>query len=35
MKGTYEVANGTDRRAITEFMKRENQFLLPMVELVE
>lgn len=35
MKGTYEVHNGTDRRAITEFLKREGQVLLPMVELVD
>lgn len=35
MKRTYEVADSTDRRAITEFLKQEGQFLLPMVELVE
>jgi hypothetical protein len=35
MKRTYEVADRTDKRAITEFLKREGQFLLPMVELVE
>jgi len=35
MKKTYEVASKSDRRAIAEFMKREGQFLLPMVELVE
>lgn len=35
MKRTYEVADGTDRRAIAEFLKREGQFLLPMVELVD
>lgn len=35
MKGTYEVAKGTDRRAIADFLKREGQFLLPMIELVE
>ena len=35
MRKTYEVASGTDRRGIAEFMKREGQFLLPMVELVE
>lgn len=35
MRKTYEIANGTDRRAIGEFLKREGQFLLPMVELVE
>ena len=35
MKRTYEVAGQADRRAIAEFMKREGQFLLPMVELVE
>ncbi len=35
MKRTYEVASGTDRRAMAEFVKREGQFLLPMVELVE
>ena len=35
MKRTYEVASATDKRAMAEFMKREGQFLLPMVELVE
>ena len=35
MKKTYEVAKETDRRALAEFVKRESQFLLPMVELVE
>jgi hypothetical protein len=35
MKRTYEVAGRSDKRAIAEFMKREGQFLLPMVELVE
>ena len=32
---TYEVADRTDRRALTEFLSREGQFLLPMVGLVE
>ena len=35
MKGTYEVAERTDKRAIAEFLKQEGQFLLPMVGLVE
>lgn len=35
MKGSYEVTDGTDSRAITELLKREGQFLLPMVELVD
>jgi putative transposase len=35
MERSYEVADGKDRRAIGEFLKREGQFLLPMVELVE
>lgn len=35
MRKTYEVADGTDRRAIADFLKREGQFLLPMVELVD
>ena len=35
MKRRYEVADGTDRQAITEFLKQEGEFLLPMVELVE
>ena len=35
MKRTYEVADQTDKRAIEEFLKREGQFLLPMMELVE
>jgi len=35
MQTRYEVADGPDRRAITEFLAREGQFLLPMVELIE
>ena len=35
MKRTYEVRDRADKRAIREFMKREGQFLLPMLELVE
>lgn len=35
MEGRYEVTDGTDRRAIAEFLKREGQSLLPMVELVD
>ena len=35
MRRTYEVAGPADKRAIGEFLKREGQFLLPMVELVE
>ena len=35
MKGTYEVADRRDRRAIAEFLKRGGQFLLPMVEGAE
>jgi len=35
MKGTYEVADRRDKRAMEAFLKREGQFLLPMVELVE
>jgi putative transposase len=35
MKRTYEVTDGTDRRAVAEFLKQEGQFLLPMVGLVE
>lgn len=35
MRKTYEVRDRTDRRAVAEFLKREGQFLLPMVELVE
>ena len=35
MRKTYEVTSGTDRRAIAELVKREGQFMLPMVELVE
>ena len=35
MKRTYEVTEQTDKRAVAEFLKREGQFLLPMVELVE
>ena len=35
MKRTYEVRDRADKRAIREFLKREGQFLLPMLELVE
>jgi len=35
MKGTYEVTDRRDKHAIAEFLKREGQFLLPMVELIE
>ncbi len=35
MKTEYEVADGSDRRAMREFLAQEGQFLLPMVELVE
>jgi transposase-like protein len=35
MRTTYEVASRPDKRAVAEFLKREGQFLLPLVELVE
>ena len=35
MTRTYEVRDRADKRAIREFLKREGQFLLPMLELVE
>ena len=35
MRGNYEVADRRDRQVLAEFLKREGQFLLPMVELVE
>ena len=35
MKRTYEVAARVDKRAVRESLKREGQFLLPIVELVE
>lgn len=35
MKRKYAVAQSADKRAIGKFLKREGQFLLPMVELVE
>lgn len=35
MRRTYEVAGQADKHAIREFLKREGQLLLPMVELVE
>ena len=35
MKRTYEVGEQGDKRGLAEFLKRESQFLLPMVELVE
>ena len=31
MKRTYEVRDRADKRAIREFLKREGQFLLPML----
>ena len=31
MKRTYEVAEQGDKRGLAEFLKRESQFLLPMV----
>ncbi len=35
MKRTYEARDRADKRAIREFLKREGQFLLPLLELVE
>jgi hypothetical protein len=35
VKGSYEVADRTDKQAVWEFLKEEAQFLLPTVELVE
>ena len=35
MKRTYEARDRADKRAVMEFLKREGQFLLPMLELVE
>src|SRR5680860_98314 len=35
MKRWYEVTERADKRAAAEFLKREGQFLLPMVQLVE
>jgi putative transposase len=35
MERTYEVTERTDKRAIAEFLRREGQLLLPLVELVE
>ena len=35
MKRTYEVAEQGDKRGLAEFLKRESQFLLPMVERTE
>lgn len=35
MKRRYEVTERADKRAAAEFLKREGQFLLPMVQLVE
>ena len=35
MKRTYEVAEQGDKRGLAEFLQRESQCLLPMVELVE
>ncbi len=33
-KTTYQIANKTDSRKLTEFLCQEGQFLLPMVELI-
>lgn len=35
MGRTYAVTDRADKRAITEFLRQEGQFLLPMLELVE
>ena len=35
MKRTYKAAARADKRAVRECLKRERQFLLPMLELVE
>ena len=35
MRRTYEVAERADKQVVAEFLKREGQFLMPMVELVE
>jgi len=33
-KTTYQIADRTDSRKLTEFLCRDGQFLLPMVELI-
>ena len=33
-KTTYQIADGTDSRKLTEFLCQDGQFLLPMVELI-
>lgn len=34
MKGVYQIAAAGDRKALTEFLVREGQGLLPFVELI-
>jgi len=33
-KTTYQIADKTDSRQLTEFLCQDGQFLLPMVELI-
>lgn len=35
MRKTYEVGERANKQVVAEFLKREGQFLMPMVELVE
>jgi len=35
MKASYQVVSGKDSRKLAEFLQKEGQFLLPMLELIE
>ncbi len=35
MKGTYQIADRKDSRALAEFLSGEGQLLLPMLQLIE
>ena len=35
MKTAYQIAEGRDSRTLAEFLAKEGQLLLPMVELIE
>ena len=35
MKKDYQIASRSDRRALAEFLSKEGQLLLPMLELIE
>ena len=35
MKRVYQIAEGKDNRALTDYLAQHGQMLLPMVELIE